>query len=493
MTQPGLTGKAVSGVAWSMSYQVGRQLLSFASVAVLARKVPPSAYGLLSMAAVITNFLETFRDMGTGNVIVREREVSDRLLSSVFWLNLGLGLVLALAVALLAFPAAAFFRESALTKVMQALAVIFLVYSLGVLPTGLLNREMAFRPIAISQLVGAVFGTAAAITAALLGAGVWSLVLGTLVSTLLATVGLWIACSWRPSLLIDWREIGSIASYSLHLSGFNFLNYFSRNADNLIVGRFLGDVALGYYQMAYTLMTYPLSNISSVIAGALFPAFSTLQDDDERFRSAFIRTSMLVGAVTIPAMLGLMVVAGPFVEVVLGAKWRSVVGLLVVFAPLGMFQSLYTLTGLAYYAKKRSDLLLRWGLISGVVYLASFFAGLPWGIQGIANSYSLAWILLMVPGFSIPFRLVGLSWREFLSSMWPELAAGVAMSLVALAWRLALNWAGISNSAAHLFSTAAVGCAAYVGLLLWWKPTVVSEAAVLLEGKGYLRLARMIA
>jgi O-antigen/teichoic acid export membrane protein len=467
-------------------------LLSFASVAVLARKVPPSAYGLLGMAAVIINFFETFRDMGTGNAIIREREVSDRLLSSVFWLNLGLGVVLALAVASLGFPAATFFKEPGLTRVMQALAVVFLMNSLAVLPTGLLNREMAFRQIAIVQLVGAVFGTAVAITAALLGAGVWSLVFSTLVSTSLTTIGLWIACSWRPLLVVDWREVRSVASYSLHLSGFNFLNYFTRNADNLIVGRFLGDIALGYYQMAYTLMTYPLSNVTSVIANALFPAFSSVQDDDERFRSAFVRTCMLVGLVTIPAMLGLMVVAGPFVEVVLGAKWRPVIGLMLVFAPLGMLQSIYGLTGLPYYAKKRTDLLLRWGLFSGSIYVASFFLGLRWGIQGIADAYAVAWILLMWPGFTIPFRLVGLSWREFLTAMWPELGAGVAMSLVAFAWRLALNRAGISNSAVHLFSTAIIGCVAYIVFLLWWKPPVVTQAVAILEDKGLTRLARLL-
>lgn len=475
-----------------MVYQVGRQLLSFASVAVLARKVPPSAYGVLAMASVITNFLDTFRDMGTSAAIVREREISDRLLSSVFWLNLGLGILLAFVVVLLSFPAAAFFHEPALTPVIQALAVVFLLYSLGVLPTGLLNRAMTFRPIALAQLSGAAMGTAAAITAAVMGAGVWSLVLSALVSTLVTTIGLWIACEWRPRLLMDWSEIRSIASYSLHLSGFGLVNYFSRNADNVIVGRFLGDVALGYYQMAYTLMTYPLNNISQVIASAVWPAFATLQDDDERLRSAFIRTCMLIGVVTIPAMLGLTVVAGPFVAIALGAKWRPVVGLLLVFAPLGMFQSIYTMTGLPYNAKGRSDLMLRWALFSSVIYVASFFIGLRWGIQGVANSYAIAWLLLMVPGFTIPFRLIGLTWREFLAAMWPGLAAGLAMALVAFVWRLALDWAGVSNSLIHLCSTAAVGFIFYVGLLLWWKPPAVAEANAILVDKGYTRLNRWL-
>ena len=492
MTRRSLTGNAVSGVAWLMVYQVGRQLLSFVSVAVLARKVPPSAYGLIAMASVLTAFFDNFRDMGTIYSIIREREVSDRLLSSVFWLNLGLGLVLSLAIVLLAFPISAFFHQPALRPVTQVLAITFFLYSLGVLPTGLLTRAMTFRPLAISQLTGAVIGTAAAIIAAVAGAGVWSLVLGTLVSTFTTTIGLWIACSWRPRFLMDWGEIRSIASYSMNLSGANLLVYFSRNADNLIVGRFLGDIALGYYQMAYTLMLYPIVNISSVIAGAVFPAFASLQDDDVRFRAAFTRTCMLIGLITVPVMLGLMAVAGPVVEVVLGAKWRPVANLLLVFAPLGMFQSINTMMALACQAKGRSDLLFRWSLFSTVIYVASFFIGLPWGIQGIANSYAAAWFLLMVPGFTISFRVVGLAWREFLTAMWPELAAGLAMVAVVLIWRFALDRAGVSSSVVHLCSAVAVGCVSYIGLLMLWKPPVVAEAGAILEDKGYPRLARLL-
>lgn len=487
-----LTQKATSGVAWSMAFQIGRQLLSFASVLVLARKVPPSAYGLIGMATAVTNFIEIFRDLGTGAAIIREKEVSNRLLSSVFWLNLTLGFLLFLGVVLLAFPAALFFHQPRLVPVMQALAAVFLFSSISVVPNGLLVREMTFRPIAIAQLTGAAIGTTVAIVAALLGAGVWSLVLSALVSGFVTAVSLWWACPWRPQLVVDWGEMRSIASYSLHLSGFNFVNYFSRNADNLVVGRFLGAVALGYYQMAYTLMTYPLSNLSSVIASVVFPALSTLQKDDARFRSAFKRVCTLVGLVTIPAMLGLAVVAGPLVAVALGARWGPVASLLVVFAPLGMLQSIFTIVGTIYNAKGRADLLLRWGLFSGSVYVVSFFLGLPWGILGVAISYTIAWVVLMVPGFTIPFRLIGLSWSEFLSPLWPVLVAGISMMLVTFVWLHSLPAMGVTNLMLQLVTTVAIGCVVYGGVLLWWKPPAVGELATVLEDNGYLRLARRL-
>jgi O-antigen/teichoic acid export membrane protein len=475
-----------------MVFQIGRQLLSLGSILVLARRISPSAFGLMSMATVVINFIDVFRDLGTGNAIVRAKDLSDRLLSSLYWLNLGFGLLLAAMVIGVSAPCASFFRQAALARILQVLAVVFLLPSLSVVPTALLTRQMAFRPLSIIQLVGAVSGTIAAITAAIMGAGVWSLVLASLVSNLVNTVGLWTICSWRPQFLFDTAEIRAIASYSLHLSGFNFLNYFSRNADNLIVGRFLGDVSLGYYQMAYTLMTYPLSNFSSVIAGVMFPAFCSLQEDNARLRSAFNRAAMLVGLATIPAMLGLAVVAGPFVNVVLGERWKPVSGLLLVFAPLGMLQSIYTMVGSIYNAKGRTDRLFQWGLFSSVLYVGSFFLGLHWGIQGVATSYAIVWLTLMIPGFSIPFRIVQLQWREFLVFMWPEVLLSLAMALVTLIWLRGIRLIPGTGDKIQLGSTVVIGIVFYVGALLWWKPPVLQEMRIALESSGHTRLARLL-
>ncbi len=488
----GLGRKAASGTAWSMGFQISRQLLSVVSVSVLARRVPPAAYGLLSMATIITNFVEIFRDLGTWTVLVREREVSGRLLASLFWLNLALGSLLSLSIALLSVPAAIFFHQPKLAPVMQALSLTFLITSAGVIPSALLYRRMAFRLFAIAQLAGAALGTTVAISAALMNAGVWSLVFGTLTSSLVTTCALWFANPWRPSFVIDWSELRRIVSYSLNLSAFNFVNFFSRNADNLIVGRFLGDTPLGYYQMAYTLMTYPLINFCQVIAGVVFAGFSSLQDDDARFRSAFLRVTMLVGFFSIPAMFGLMVVAVPFIRVVLGQKWGPVASLLMVFAPLGALQAVFSQVGAIYMVKGRTDWQFRWSLVTGSLCVASFLIGIRWGIQGVAIAYSIAWLITMVPGFAIPFRLIHLTGREFVTAVWPEFAGGLAMALVACGWRLMLNYFGIQSSAVHLFSTVVVGSVCYLGLMLWWSPPVIEELGVVLMNSPLSRFAPLL-
>ena len=486
-----LTQKAASGVAWTTGLQVSRQVLSVVSVSVLARKVPASAYGLVSMAMVLTNFFDTFRDLGTTSAVVRETYLTDAIVSTLFWVNCIVGLLMSAIVFGLSSPAAVFFHEIALAGVVKGIALYFFLGALGTLPGAMLTRQMAFRKCAMAQLAGAVVGTGLAIVLAILGNGVWSLVLGSLATTAVTSLGYWILRPIQLRWAMDLREVYGMVSFGVKLCGFNIVNYFSRNADNLIVGRYLGMNPLGYYQMGYTLMTYPLSNFSSLIAQVLFPAMSQVKNDNERFRTAFLRACSLVSLFTFPAMLGLFVTADPFVRVVLGTKWIPVAGLLKVFAPLGMAQSVYTLVGLIYTTKGRTGLLFAWGLFSSTIYVLSFVIGVRWGIQGVASCYAIAWTLVAIPGLYIPLRLVDLTVPGLCSSLWPTLGASLAMTVAAGGWLSGLRLIGVANPVVQLFSTAAIGAAFYMALMYWWKPPVMSELRSLIKESGNPRVARL--
>ncbi|MGD0165297.1 MAG: lipopolysaccharide biosynthesis protein [Candidatus Sulfotelmatobacter sp.] len=479
-----LTHKTASGVAWISLFQIARQLLQVASVSVLARRVPPSAYGLMAMAVLIINFLETVRDAGTGAALVREREVSDDLAATVFWLTCGLGLGITLIMILVSWPAARLFHEPMVATVLQFLSIGFFVGSIGIVPLAMLNREMAFRKVALAQTAGAVSGTVVAITVALAGGKVWSLVSGSIVISTITPLAIWIVSPFRLKAVFRFSDARHMASFGLNLSGFNVLNYFSRNADNLLVGKFLGSAPLGFYQMGYMLMTYPIQNFAAVIAQVVYPALSKMQDDHERFRVAYLRTCRLIGLLIFPLMLGLAVTAQPFIRVILGPRWMPVAGLLLVFAPLGAAQSIYTTVGLIYNTQGRSDLQFRWAMFASAMYVASFAVGLRWGIQGVASCYALVWLLLMVPSFMIPFRLVELSGKHFLRTLWPTMWMSLAMAAVTEAWLQGLRRLGILNAPVELISTVIVGIVFYLVLVLTWRPPVLSELAVILNGSS---------
>jgi PST family polysaccharide transporter len=479
-----LTHKTASGVAWISLFQIARQLLSVASVSVLARKVPPSAYGLVAMAALITNFLEIVRDAGAGYALVREPEVTDDLAATVFWLTCGLGLGTALLMIAVSWPAARFFHAPMVATILPVVSIGFFVGTIGVVPLAMLNREMAFRKVALAQTAGAVSGTLVAITVALAGGKVWSLVSASLVTSAVTSLGIWIVSPFRLKAVFRPADARHMLSFGLNLSGFNVLNYFSRNADNLLVGKFLGSVPLGFYQMGYMLMTYPISNFASVVAQVVYPALSRMQDDRERFCAAYLRTCRLIGLLTFPLMLGLAVTAQPFIRVFLGPRWMPVAGLLLVFAPLGAAQSIYTTVGLIYNTQGRPELQFRWAMLASVMYVSSFAVGLHWGIQGVASCYALVWFLLMVPSFMIPFRLINLSGQQFLRTLWPTMWMSLAMAAVTEAWLQGMRRVGIQNAPVQLISTVTLGIGVYLTLVLAYKPPVLSELAVILKGSS---------
>ncbi len=270
-TARSLTQRTAAGVAWTSAFQVTRQLLQVVSVSVLARHVPPAAYGLIAMAVLVTSFLETIRDAGTGSALIREREMSDDIASTAFWLNCAVGGVAALLVILGAWPAARFFHEPQIIPVLRVLSISFFLGALGVVPTALLNRAMEFKKLAVVQTAAAIIGTLIAIAVAIAGGKVWSLVAGTLSITFVTTVGLWILAPVRLKFTFHPDVARRILKFGLNLSGFHIFNYFSRNADNLLVGKFLGSAPLGFYQMGYMLMTYPLQNFTLMVTQVVYP------------------------------------------------------------------------------------------------------------------------------------------------------------------------------------------------------------------------------
>jgi PST family polysaccharide transporter len=485
------TERAVIGTGWSMLAVVGRQALSVISMAIVARRVGPGAYGLMGMAAIVTNFLANFRDLGTATAIIQRPEVSQRFLSTVFWANFVFGLFLTGSVLAISIPTAHFFHEPALAHIMQMLSLSFWLTSSSVVHGAILTREMNFRTLSVIDFGSAVTGYAAAIGLAVAGFGVWSLVWANLVSVTTIVVLYWWSIGWRPSMEVDWAELRSISGFSLNLSGFGLVNYFSRNADNLIVGRFLGSTSLGYYQMAYTLMLFPLQNISSVIAQVTFPAFARFQDDNSRFRSAYIRSSMLIALVTFPVMAGLAVVAGPFVQSVLGSKWIPVVPVLAILAPAGLIQSIQTLIGQIYTSKGRTDWMFRWGLFAAAVLVPAFLVGVRWGIIGVASAYTLACLLLLLcPSLLIPFRLIELRLRDFVRALWKQLAVTGAMAGCCF---LFLKCLASADPRIQLSATVAVGIISYLLLLRWVKPAVLSEVCSILVQLKLQRLSERFA
>lgn len=481
-----LLQKTVSATKWSAISHFGRQGLGFVVAAILARLLPPDAYGLLGMAIVVTGFIEIFKDLGTSSALIQRKELSNDFISSIFWVNVLFGLLSTSIVIAIAPWVGLFYCEPQVVPVLRVLSLSFIISGLSIAQQALLKRQMAFDRLARIELASSAVGGMTGIGMAILGMGVWSLVGQALSESIVTTLLLWITSYWRPQRKFNWLHMRSVASYSLNLSGFNIFNYFVRNADNMLIGRYLGASALGYYSLAYRLILYPIQSVSWVLGRVLFPAFSQMQDDDTRFRRTYLRVCASISVITFPMMLGLLVVAEPFVAAVFGPRWMPVATLLMILAPVGMIQSVGTTVGHIYMAKGRTDWMFRWGLTTGILAITAFIIGLRWGVVGVAVAYAALSFLLFYPNFAIPFKLIGLPFRDLMAALWPTLRPSLVMAVGIMVLRGALIGLGIVQPWVVLGITVLTGVSIY-GVIILKKPSVVYDIMGLLRPNIMIR------
>ncbi len=473
--QESLGKKSARGAAWASISRGVQQGTQMVSISVLAKLLDSTDYGLMAMGTVFINFLQLLGDMGTGSAIVQKEHVTPRLASSLFWANALLGLAGGIVLFFAAPGVAAFYHQPKVTLLLSVLAVSFPLAGIGMVPQSLLIREMEYRKLCIVEAGSAMLAATVAIVAAWNGFGVWSLVAGSLTSSVATAALSWSLSGWHPQWVLDWGEIRGVLGFSMNLTGFVFVNYLSRNTGHLVVGRFLGAEALGYYQMAYSLLLYPLQAVSSVLGRVMFVTLSRIQSDQERFRGAMLRYLTLLGTVNFPVFLGLMVVAAPVITLFLAPKWAPVIPLFMIVAPVGALHSVTSPTGQIYLSTGRTDVMLKLGVVGMIVQICGYFAGIPWGLPGILLGWGLSSIPVGLAGLIISHRLVGASVKKLLWNLWPAAAAAVVMAAVTWGWRMLLVYMGVAWPVLDLASSVLVGSAVYVAALWALDPAILEE------------------
>lgn len=460
---PRISRPAVArAMAWAGGSQIGLLVVQLPVTIALARLVAPRDFGLVAMVTVISGFLSVFVDAGLGAALVQRETMTARHVSAAFWLNVCIGAALTAIVAACAPALAALYGQPRLTKITLVLSLDFLVGALGVVQLALMQRHLQFRRIAAIQNTSVAAGGVAAIVAAALGAGVWSLVIDVLATSAVGSALALLLGSRLPKGRFDRVAAAELWRFGGPQMGFAAVNYWSRNADNLIIGKVVGSVALAVYDRAYQLMLVPVSRIGSVVTSVLFPALSRMQDDDARLRHAYLRTVGVTALVTFPLSVGMFVVAPDFVQGVLGHRWHEVTPILRILCVAGLLESVGTTVGVLYQVRGRTDWMFRWGFATAALTVTAFAVGVHWGAKGVATAYAIRSVALIYPSFAIAGRLIGLQFRRVVTTVLPQLLASLFMG--AAVWGLghAIDTLG---SFPRFATMAAFGSAVYLLLV----------------------------
>lgn len=461
-----LKARAVKGIAWSALARMGGQAIRFAVTIVLARVLLPEDFGLLGMAMVAIAFAGVFRDVGLGQAVIQRKELTEQQLSSVFWINLGVGLLLTGLLVVTSPWIASFYGRPDLVWILIFLSLNMAITSSGQIPASLFRRQLNFKTLCLIDVGTAAVSGALALTLAYLGFGVWSLVVRALVGATLRAGALWFLSGWRPRFSISYVAVRPLLAFGLPLLGFSMLNYFNRQFDYLLIGKVLGAESLGYYTMAYAIMLLPLSQISHTICRVTFPMFSSIQKDTERVGIIYLRMVRYIAYVTFPIMAAAVVFAPVGVTLLLGDKWIPAVFPIQVLAGLGALQSLYTTCGALFYPLGRTKTLFRVYLVMTPIIVFSFFAGLPWGVNGVCVSYAAAMCFVTPVVLSVALRLVNKGLRDLVVAvMRPAvLTALTVCGLLAGRFLLTVWWS--ASLEAELTILGPLACLVYSALVI---------------------------
>jgi len=445
-------GKGGTSVRWSMVAVLGRQLSQMVCALVLARVLGPETYGVISAATVYVTFTTLLLDQGLAAALVQRPVLSRLAPGAVATANLLCGLVLAL-VTILAAPAVAdFFRAPALTGLLQVLGAGLLIKALAITPRAVNLRLMRFRVIGIADIAGGVIGAVGGITAALLGAGIWSMAVQVILTDLVIAVVLQLRTHGvRPNHHLG--ELVDILPFSLRLFGSNALAFASRNLDNILVGRFLGVTALSLYSMAYRVLVIPVQMIGQTVNRVTFPMFSRLAEDQQRLGRTLIKVTELLSFATIPGMLLIAVASPELIDVVLGSEWAATAPVLTILAVAGARETVFSVTQSLMRAKGVGKLVLRYEILATGMQLTGIIIGLQFGLVGVALGFTIAGFLLSPVMLLIQRSLSGAHVRTLLGRMLRPLHA----SLWGVAGYLGIRLIGWSEAATLL-----VGGVAYV-------------------------------
>lgn len=379
-----LRARAARGGALAVGSQGVKFFFSMAATVVLARLLTPADYGLIGMVAVVTGFVSLFKDMGLSQATVQREEITAAQVSTLFWVNIAVSTAVMLLTAALAPGVAWFYGEPRLTLITVGYAAGFLAGGLTVQHEALLRRQMRFGALAALELGSLVAGLLAAVALAWYGWGYWALVANQLVFGVIYAAGVWAVCRWKPGRPVRGSGVRSMLAFGGNLTGFNVVNYFGSNLDNLLVGRFWGAQQLGLYAKAYQLLLLPVDQINAPVAGVSVPALARLTGEPERYRAAYMRILEKLTLVTMPLAAFMIVTSDWLVRLVLGPQWDETARIFMILGFGALLLPVHNSTGWLFMTQGRTREMFHWGFIDVALKVSLILAGLPWGATGVA-------------------------------------------------------------------------------------------------------------
>lgn len=453
--QADLRGSSVRSAAYTAAAGLVSFFCRIGSTMILARLVLPEHFGLLAMVAAVVAFAEQFRDLGLSTATIQAKSLTRQQVSNLFWVNVGCGTLIALIVAALAPVLAWFYHDARLLPVTLAIALTPFLGGLGVQHQALLTRQLKLGRISSIRVGSALFSDLLGIGLALAGAGYWALVIREITRNLFVLLGIVFTCRWLPAWPARTEGMKRLFAFGGNLTAANLMGSLVGNVDKILLGRYFGPAATGFYRQSQFLVGAPIDQVVHPIFRVSEPGLSSLQHEPVRYRNYYRKILSVVSLLTMPLSVLVAIYAKECTLILLGAKWLDSAELVRILA-IAMFltPSVWT-SHSVLLTLGRGKQYLRLKITENFVFLGLVGIGLQFGPAGVAAATPVRIAILMGPTLWYCFRDSPVTQATF----WRSIAKPVISSLFMAGTLIAMNtfYPGIHPLASALRGAVAGG------------------------------------
>jgi O-antigen/teichoic acid export membrane protein len=425
-----LRKSAFQGAAGAVFSQVSVYLIQMVGVIFLSRLLTPDDFGLVTMVTSIDVFVRMFRNLGLMDAIVQREEITQKQVSTLFWINSAFGLFLTLFFMAMAPLIAWFYNEPRLLLISIFLSLDYVFGGISTQHRALLKRNLQMYRWAANEIAATAISFGVSIILAWQGWGYWAIVGRVIAFAVLQAAGSWIFCQWRPGLPALRTGIRPMLIFGRNMLGKNFLNFFAESIDKILIGRFNGPNPLGHYSRAYHLFLAPAQQLTVPLTSVAVATLSRMQDDPEKYRRYFLNAFTMLAFVGFPISAVLTLTGKSIIFLLLGPQWEEAGNIFCVFGVGIGIHILYATHTWLFMSIDRTGKLLRWSVFASLIITISFFIGLPFGPIGMAAAYTISIHILIGPAMWYAGKPIGLKLSSLISATWKYYASALFAGLI---------------------------------------------------------------
>lgn len=364
-----------NGVLYSAIGKYSNVVIQFAVQMILSRILSPEEFGVIAVVNVFIIFFQMLADFGIGPAIIQNKDLTERDNENIYSFSVYLSLIISILFSFLAKPISIFYNDVNYINIILTMSITLFFSSLVMVPQNLLQKNKEFKMVNMYLVFANAMSGIFSIVFALAGFSYYSIIIGNTVRAIFLWIAYYSKIRTRYQYKFEFDSIKKIYLFSKNQFGFNFVNYFSRNADSLLVGKYMSESALGFYNKAYQLVLFPNTYLAAIITPVIQPILSEYQTDKKIIKETYLKITNIMAMIGIPLTVFLYFSSQQIILFLFGSQWGQSVPIFRILALSVWIQMIQASSGSFFQSGNRTDLLFKSGIYSTILNLIAIFLG----------------------------------------------------------------------------------------------------------------------